>query len=324
MQMAHAVACQSLPIYSNRFSRQDFTLPQLFACLVVKEMLKRSYRSAEALLRDSQPWLDDIGMSHAPDHSTLQRVSKFLLKELKIDRLLDVSVKWADEAGMLDLEHHPLAIDSTTFDSHHVSRHYERRCKETRKRIKAGAEVGDAEKFEKSRKTKRSSRSKTRSKTVRGLPKLGIAIATKSHLICSMWTGTGMGGDQPHFEPLVLDTWRRVSARTFTVAGDAVYDSEPNHQIARQDMGLKSLIPPESGRPRKDGGPPGGRWRRVMKRLFATKESRRRSGYTSRWQVETGNSMMKRNQGDALAGRTAPSRKRDMRLRVITHNMMVL
>jgi hypothetical protein len=61
-----------------------------------------------------------------------------------------------------------------------------------------------------------------------------------------------------------------------------------------------------------------------MKGLLTTTQSRRRSGYTSRWQVETGDSMIKRNQGDALAGRTAASRKRDMRLKVITHNMMVL
>ena len=71
MRMAHAVACQSLPLYTSRFSRRDFTLPQLFACLVVKDFLKRSYRGAEAVLRDSQPWLDDIGMDHAPDHAPL-------------------------------------------------------------------------------------------------------------------------------------------------------------------------------------------------------------------------------------------------------------
>lgn len=317
MRMAHAVACQSLPAYSNRFSRRDFTLPQLFACLVVKDMLKRSYRGVEAVLRDSRPWLDDIGMTHAPDHTTLQRASKLLLKELKVERVLDVSVKWADEAGMLDLARHPLAVDSTTFDSHHVSRHYERRCDETRRRGETAEASGKA-------KTPRKGRKSRRSKTVRGLPKLAIAIATKSHVICSMWTGTGMGGDQTHFEPLVFDAWRRVCSKQFKVVGDAGYDSEPNHRIARRDMGLSSLIPPNSGRPRKDGGPPGGRWRRVMKTLLATKESRRQSGYTSRWQVETGNSMMKRNQGDALAGTTPSSRKRDMRLRVITHNMMVL
>ena len=310
MRMAYAVACQCLPTYSSRFSRRDFTLPQLFACLVAKDLLKRSYRGIEAVLRDSQPWLDDIGLDHAPDHNTLWRAAKFLLKELKADRVLDVTTKWADEAGMLELDHHPLAIDSTTFDSHHVSRHYERRCHETRRRMKAK----DREKGRKS----------SRSKTVRGLPKLAIGIATKCRLVVSMWTGTGMGSDHPHFGPLIFAARRRVGNRCFKVVGDAGYDSESNHELARGEMGLASLIPPTAGRPRADGGPPGGRWRRVMKRLLKTTESRRRSGYTSRWQVETSNSMMKRNQGDALAGKTPASRKRDMRLRVITHNMMIL
>lgn len=310
MRVAHAIACQCFPNYSCRFSRHDFTLPQLFACLVVKDLLKRSYRGAEAVLRDSQAWLDDIGMDRAPDHNTLQRASKFLLKELKVDRVLDVTAKWADEAGMLDLAHHPLAIDSTTFDSHHVSRHYERRCHDTRRRMKAK----DREKGRKS----------SRSKTVRGLPKLAVAIATKSHLVVSIWTGTGMGSDHPHFKPLIADARRRVRNRRFKVVGDAGYDSESNHELARGEMGLSSLIPPTTGRPPADGRPPGGRWRRVMKRLLSTTESRRTNQYTSRWQVESGNSMIKRNQGDALAGRTPASRKRDMRLRVLTHNMMIL
>ena len=310
MRVAHAIACQCLPNYSSRFSRRDFTLPQLFACLVVKDLLKRSYRGAEAVLRDSQPWLDDIGMDHAPDHNTLCRTSKFLLKELKVDRMLDVTTRWADEAGMLDLAHHPLAIDSTTFDSHHVSRHYERRCQETRRRMKAK----DREKGRKS----------SRSRTVRGLPKLAIGIATKCHLVVSMWTGTGMGSDHPHLKPIISDTRGRVRNRRFKIVGDAGYDSESNHELAREEMGLVSLIPPTIGRPRKDGGPPGGRWRRVMQGLLKTTESRRRHKYTSRWQAETGHSMYKRNQGDALAGRTPSSRQRDMRLRVLTHNMMIL
>ena len=310
MRVAHAIACQCLPTYSSRFSRRDFTLPQLFACLVVKDLLKRSHRGAEAVLRDSQPWLDDIGMDHAPDHNTLCRTWKFLLKELKVDRVLDGTTQWADEAGMLDMGHHPLAIDSTTFDSHHVSRHYERRCHETRRRIKAK----DREKGRKS----------SRSRTVRGLPKLAIGIATKCHLVVSMWTGTGMGSDHPHFEPIISDACRRVGNRRFKIVGDAGYDSESNHELARGEMGLTSLIPPTAGRPRADGGPPGGRWRRVMNRLLNTTESRRKNKYTSRWQVESANSMIKRNQGDCLAGKTPSSRKRDMRLRVITHNMMIL
>src|SRR5437588_1871430 len=108
MLVAYHLASQSLPDHTNKFSRKDFTLPQLFACLVVKDLLKRSYRGAEAVLRDSQPWLDDIGMDHAPDHNTLCRAAKFLLKELKVNSLLDVTTRWADEAGMLQLDRHPL------------------------------------------------------------------------------------------------------------------------------------------------------------------------------------------------------------------------
>jgi hypothetical protein len=61
-----------------------------------------------------------------------------------------------------------------------------------------------------------------------------------------------------------------------------------------------------------------------MKKLLATNESRRRCGYTQRWQVETVNSMMKRNLGSAPGGKTAWSRKRDLALKALTHDLMVL
>lgn len=310
MQTAHALACQCLPSFSSPFSRRDFTLPQLFACLVVKDQLKRSYRGVEALLRDSPLWLNDIGMSRAPDHNTLCRAAKFLLKQSRVDRMLDVMVKLAAKADMLKLDQHPLAIDSTTFDSHHVSRHYERRCQQTRERMKG--------------RDRKKGRKTSRSDTVRNLPKLAISLATHCHLICSLKTGTGAGADHPYFRPLMMDARRRVPNRRFTVVGDAGFDGEPQHRIGRDDLGLITLIPPNSGRPPKPGNPPGGRWRRVMKKLLGTKRSRKRCGYARRWQIETGNSMMKRNQGASLAGNSPASRERDMRLRVLTHNVMIL
>jgi hypothetical protein len=310
MRTAYALASVSLPLYASRFSRKDFTLPQLFACLVVKDQLKRSYRGIEAVLRDCPDWLADIGMTKAPDPNTLCRAAKTLMSECRMKKMLDTVAQWAEQENLLLLESNPLAVDSTTFDSHHVSRHYERRCHETRRRMKAK----DREKGRKS----------SRSKTVRGLPKLGIGVAAGSHLILSAWTGTGAGSDHPHFEPVVSEAWRRVSLRSFKVVADAGYDSESAHERAREKMGLTTLIPPNSGRPRKDGGPPGGRWRRIMKRRLKTPESRKKWGYTKRWQVETVNSMMKRNQGSALAGKSARSRRRDMLLRVITHDVMIL
>jgi hypothetical protein len=310
MQTAYALASASLPLHASRFSRKDFTLPQLFACLVVKDLLKRSYRGAEALLRDSPHWLADIGMTKTPDHNTLCRAAKMLLAEGNVAKALDTVARWAGESKLLQLDTHPLAVDSTTFDSHHVSRHFERRCHETRRRMKA--------------KDRKNGRKSSRSRTVGRLPKLAVGVATASHLILSVWTGTGAGADHPHFEPVVFDAWRRVPHRSFKVAADAGYDGESIHRLARNDMGLRTLIPSRSGRPRKDGGPPGGRWRRVMKRLLATTESRRKCGYTKRWQLETVNSMMKRNQGSALAGKNAWSRRRDMLLRILTHNVMIL
>jgi len=311
LRTAYQLASQSLPDYSCKFSRHDFTLPQLFACLVLKEHMKRSYRGAEAVLKDADHWLKDIGLSRAPDHNTLCRAASFLLRACCVNKLLDVIARWAALGRILGLSSKPLALDSTTYDSHPVSRHYERRCRETRERMRA-------------RDARKGRRKQTRSNTVRRLPKLALGISTHSHLALSMWTGTGAGGDQPHFEPVVCGAWHRVPHRRFAVAGDAGYDSEEIHRLARLDMGLRSLIPPNSGRPRKDGAGPGGRWRGHMKRLLASTESRKRSGYTQRWQVETVHSMMKRNLGSALAGKTAWSRKRDMALKTLTHDVMIL
>ncbi len=56
MAIACELAKRCLPDYSSKFSRKDFTLPQLFACLVVREHQNKSYRGVEALLRDSEHW----------------------------------------------------------------------------------------------------------------------------------------------------------------------------------------------------------------------------------------------------------------------------
>src|SRR5947208_16533031 len=73
MRAAFFLARQTLPNYSSKFSRHDFTLPQLFACLVVKEHQRKSYRQAEALLRDAPQWCREIGMKTTPDPNTLCR-----------------------------------------------------------------------------------------------------------------------------------------------------------------------------------------------------------------------------------------------------------
>ena len=324
MVLAYRLARDALPDHSCKFSRHDFTLPQLLACLVAKEQLGRSYRGAEALLRDCRPWCRDIGLEKVPDHNTLWRAASFLLAKCQVGKLLDVVARWAALARALGLSLKPLSIDSTYFEPRHVSRHYERRLREARKERAARRGKAGPRAREKSLRAGKKRGRRLRSRALRGLPKLTVAVAGHCHLALSLAASTGVGSDCPHFQPVLYDAWRRVPNRRFKVAADSGSDSEENHRLARRDMALLSLIPPDAGRPSKSGGPPGGRWRRHMKTLLATAESRRRCGYTQRWQCETVNSMIKRNLGSALRGRTAWSRRRDMALKVITHDVMVL
>jgi hypothetical protein len=58
MRAAHALATACLPQYGDRFSRHDFTLPQLFACLVVREHSGRATaapRPCSATARNGWP-----------------------------------------------------------------------------------------------------------------------------------------------------------------------------------------------------------------------------------------------------------------------------
>src|SRR5215207_1560162 len=89
MLLAHSVGKHAMRAYSSKFSRHDFTRPQLFACLVVKEHQRKSYREAEVLLKDSLHWCQAIGMKKAPDHNTLCRGFHSILSNRRIERILD-------------------------------------------------------------------------------------------------------------------------------------------------------------------------------------------------------------------------------------------
>ena len=90
MRRAYALGRRVWPDHGSRFSRRDFTRPQLFACLVVRESLRLSYRKAEAFLRDVPDWLAAVGLARAPDHNTLWRAFAALLTGRRVERALDL------------------------------------------------------------------------------------------------------------------------------------------------------------------------------------------------------------------------------------------
>jgi hypothetical protein len=133
---AYELALPLLPEYASVYSRKDgFTEAQLFACLVLREHQKKSYRGIEALLTDSLAWLADIGVEHgrAPDHNTLWRAFERLIKRGLMNRMLDQQTAWVEQQGMIDGAVKPVALDSSMFESRHVSRHFEKRCLQSAK-----------------------------------------------------------------------------------------------------------------------------------------------------------------------------------------------
>jgi hypothetical protein len=94
---AYALAVACLKERQSKFSRRDFTDPQLFACLVLREHQRKSYRGLVALLEDCPEWCADIGLKKVPDHNTLCRAHKRLVKPGVVKKMLDVSVAMARE-----------------------------------------------------------------------------------------------------------------------------------------------------------------------------------------------------------------------------------
>lgn len=310
MRRAYALGKRVWPDHASRFSRHDFTRPQLFACLVVRESLRLSYRKAEAFLADVPDWLAAIGLTRAPDHNTLWRAFGALLTPFRVGRALDLMADDGRAALRAELAAKPLTVDSTCYEPRHRSRHYDRACRKTKLRPgqkyakppgKWGPEVNAS-----------------RSAAVRRMPKLALAVSAAGHRILAARPAIGNGSDAPDFRPLLAESKRRAPA-VRSAAADAGYDSEANHRFAREELGVRSVIPAAIGRP--GAKPPAGRYRRLMRQRFARKADA--ATYGQRAQSETVNSMMKRNLGEFLRSVLAKRRKQEMLLKSLTHNLML-
>src|SRR6516164_11682990 len=74
------LAQETLPAYSSKFSRKDFTQHQLFAVLALKTFLKVDYRGVVAFLEDFAELRDDLGLAKVPHYSTICYAEQRLLK----------------------------------------------------------------------------------------------------------------------------------------------------------------------------------------------------------------------------------------------------
>jgi hypothetical protein len=188
----------------------------------------------------------------------------------------------AQECGLIG-EQPQAAIDATGMDSQHASRYYFAR---------AGKD-----------------------QSARSWTKLTVVCDTGSHFFTSATVSIGPSNDSPEFTPAMQQS--RFCVHWDTVLGDAAYDSEANHSLCRQELGIRSTVIPIN---RRNQGRrwPQSKYRRQMKRRF------HRRKYGQRWQAESAFSRHKRLLGPALRGRSDRSRANECRLRVLTHNLMLL
>lgn len=282
---AYELAIGVLPEYSHVYSPKKFTLPQLFACLVLKASLKLDYRGVAGLLNDSPDLRNSIGLKQAPHFTTLQKGAPRLLKIPVVEKLLARSIRLhSPRRKRVEVA----AIDSTGLESHHCSRFFVKR----RSRVE----------------------NLWQTTTYRRYPKLGIVCDVSTHLILAIHLARGPTPDTHQLKIPMWKAWNVIPIGT--LLADAGYDSESNHHYCRDVLDVITIIPPHHGRPTHK--PAKGRYRRLMQTRFHRKQ------YGQRWPAETVMSMLKRRQGDATSGRSHHSRRRDMMLMAITHNVMIL
>jgi hypothetical protein len=230
-----------------------------------------------------------IELSVIPHFTTFQKASVRLLKSRRAERLLDVTVQRAKEKGKMKRRVKLAAVDGTGFETRHISAYYVKR-----------RQKGQKQAFQ--------------TTTYTRYPYAVITCDCASHIVLAVVPGRGPGPDSPYFAPSIRQTARR--AKVDTLLADAGFDSEAAHVFARKQHGMRTIIPPTRGRP--TAKLPSGRWRRLMATRF-NKEK-----YGQRWQVEAVNSMLKRLLDSALRARRYWSQWREMVLRILTHNVMIL
>jgi Transposase DDE domain len=162
----------------------------------------------------------------------------------------------------------------------------------------------------------------SRSKTARPWTKLSAAVDTASHFITGSTVSTGPSNDSPQFRPVLAQA--SLALRWDRVLADAAFDSEAHHAYAHEELGIRSSVIPINSRGRDVE--PSGKYRQQMVRRFRPKPqgSRSKRVFGQRWQAETTFSQHKRRLGSSLSNRSDEARERECRLRVLTHDLMLL
>lgn len=193
------------------------------------------------------------------------------------------------------------AVDATGLDARHASAHYRYAYSPAYGAAYAALHAG-----------RRPARPHYRP----GHPKLTAAVHAASHLILGAVPGRGPANDAPDFAPAMRQAVRLLAFRA--AVADAGYDAEASHRLCRDVLGLRATAIPLNARGNGRRRWPRTRYRREMRRRFP------RALYAERRQAESAFSQHKRRLGAALTARGDAAQARELVLRVLTHNLLLL
>lgn len=287
-RVAYAAAKQSFPAYRHLKSPKKFTQHQLIACLALKEFFKTDYRGISTILEDSSDLQKVLELTEIPHYTTLQKAARRLTGRDEMRKLIAGTLDIARKEKFLKKTVHLSAVDSTGLESHHTSTYFVRR------KAKSGNGMQET--------------------TYTRFPKVGIVVDCATHLVLAGIPSWGPSPDILHWRTAIQEAQKQTPLSVLTA--DAGYDSEEAHRYAREERGIRSIIPNRVGRPTIKL--PTGKYRRIMATRFNKKL------YGQRWQVETVNSMLKRLLGSFLRARSYRSQMREIMLRLFTFNTMIV
>lgn len=204
VELAHQAARRSLPLYAHKFSPRRFTLPQLAACVLLKEYRQLDWRGIEALLTLAPPRRRCLRLRAVPDYSTLGRFAQRWLNARRLGHLLEQVL------AALGLAAVTVAVDSTGLDPGRTSRYFIARQRQRRRRKR--------------------------------YVKLSLSVVVGPLVAAGAVADWGPCNDKRELPELLSQTQQRVRVRE--LYGDKGYDAEWVHVGCREGAGIRSWIPP--------------------------------------------------------------------------------
>jgi hypothetical protein len=208
------IAQSVLPPHRSRFSKRQFTQPQLLAVLCVMRYEDWTYREAEVRLREHGELRRALQLSRVPDHTTLYRFLR-RLQEDRITAALNAVVGRLPRGRVR--RRAKVAVDATGLAPSATSTYFVHRVGQTREKP-----------------------------TRRHWLKWLVAVDIERQVVLGQMAHAGPWNDCARL-PAVVEAARQ-NAPIGLVLADAEFDSERNHLYVRQVIKAQSVIPAKRGK----------------------------------------------------------------------------